>query len=187
MKRVSWVMAIFLGAAACTSPAPAPAPEAAAPPAVPTRPHATLAQLMRAIPFPASNIIFDTQTVDPGAPKTGGAANTPGGSGGATGTFSSLYGGWEAVENSALELAEVANLLAIPGRMCENGRPAPLDREDYRKFIQGLADAGNEAYKVAKTKNLEAMAEVSNTVADACAACHEVYRDKPDLKNRCIP
>jgi hypothetical protein len=141
---------------------------------------------MRGIPFPASNIVFDTQTVDPAAPKAG-AANTPGGSGGATGTFSSLYGGWEAVENSALMLAETANLLTIPGRMCENGRPAPLEREDYRKFIQGLADAGNEAYTVAKTRNLEAMAEVSNTVADACAACHEVYRDKTDLKDRCIP
>lgn len=186
MKRVSWVMAIVLGAVAC-SPAPAPAPESAASPTVPTRPHATVAQLMRATPFPASNIIFDTQTVDPAAPKTASPGSGPGGSGGATGTFSSLYGGWEAVENSALELAETANLLAIPGRMCENGRPAPLDREDYRTFIQGLADAGNEAYRVAKTRNLEAMAEVSNTVADACAACHEVYRDKEDLKDRCIP
>lgn len=186
MNRVSWVMAIVLGTAACNSPATAPAPETAAPAAMATAPHATLAQLMRAIPFPASNIVFDTQTVDPAAPKAA-VASTPGGSGGATGTFSSLYGGWEAVENSALTLAETANLLTIPGRMCENGRPAPLDRDDYRTFIQGLADAGTQAYMVAKTRNLEAMAEVSNTVADACAACHEVYRDKEDLKDRCIP
>ena len=31
------------------------------------------------------------------------------------------------------------------------------------------------------------MVEVSGTVSDACAACHEVYRDKDDEKDRCIP
>ena len=32
------------------------------------QPYGTLAQVMRGIPFPNSNIIFDTQTNDPGAP-----------------------------------------------------------------------------------------------------------------------
>ena len=31
------------------------------------KPHGTLAQVMRGIPFPNSNIIFDTQTKDPAA------------------------------------------------------------------------------------------------------------------------
>jgi cytochrome c556 len=31
------------------------------------------------------------------------------------------------------------------------------------------------------------MIEVSGTVSDACAACHEIYRDKPEGKMRCIP
>jgi hypothetical protein len=31
------------------------------------------------------------------------------------------------------------------------------------------------------------MVEVSGTVSEACAACHEVYRDKDDPKARCIP
>ena len=73
-------------------------------------------------------------------------------------------------------------VLTIPGRMCENGRPVPLDREDFRKFAAGLADAGLAAYKAAQSKNLDAMVDVSGTVSDACAACHEVYRDKEDPK-----
>ena len=100
--------------------------------------------------------------------------------------FASVYAGWQAVENNALAVSETANLLTIPGRVCENGRPVPLDREDFRKFAAGLADAGLAAYKAAQSKNLDAMVDVSGTVSDACAACHEVYRDKEDPKDRCI-
>lgn len=180
MTRLGCVTVTMVLLAGCGNP---PAPAAPAAPAVPSpQPYATLAQMMRGIPFPASNIIFDTQTEDPGAQKkpTEGAR-------GATASFSSVYGGWQAVENNALAIAETANLLLVPGRMCENGRPAPLDREDYRKFAAGLAEAGKAAYKAAQSKNLDAMVEVSGTVSDACAACHEVYRDKDDLKDRCIP
>ena len=164
--------------AGCSAPAPAAPP----PPAVPSpQAYSSLAQMMRGIPFPASNIIFDTQTADPAA-----QAKPAEGAKGATAAFSSVYGGWQLVENSALAISETANLLMIPGRMCENGRPVPLDREDFRKFAAGLADAGKAAYKAAQSKNLDAMVEVSGTVSDACAACHAVYRDKDDTKDRCI-
>jgi hypothetical protein len=137
---------------------------------------------MRAIPFPSSNIIFDTQSSDPGAaPKPAESG------GGATSSYSGVYGGWQAVENSALALSETANLIMLPGRLCENGRPAPTDREDYQKFAAGLVEAGKAAYKAAQSKNLDAMVDVSGTVSEACAMCHEVYRDKPDNKDRCIP
>ena len=96
-----------------------------------------LAQMMRGIPFPASNIIFDTQTEDPGVEKKPNE-----GTKGATATFASVYGGWQLVENNALAIAETANLLMIPGRMCENGRPVPLDREDFRKFAPGWPTPG---------------------------------------------
>lgn len=178
--RLGCVAAMIALIAGCGNP---PAPATSTPPPAPApQPYATLAQMMRGIPFPASNIIFDTQSEDPGVQKKGAE-----GAKGATASFSSVYGGWQAVENNALAIAETANLLLVPGRMCENGRPAPLDREDYRRFAAGLADAGKAAYKAAQSKNLDAMVEVSGTVSDACAACHEVYRDKDDLKNRCIP
>jgi len=166
--------------AGCTANQP---PPSAAPTGPTPKPYANLAQVMRGIPFPASNIIFDTQSNDPAAAAKPAES---GGAGGATSAFSGVYGGWQAVENAALAISETANLIMIPGRTCQNGRPVPLDREDFKKFAQGLADAGQAALKAAQSKNLDAMVEVSGTVSDACAACHEVYRDKPEDKDRCM-
>ena len=176
------VLLLVVGCGSQSAPPASPPP--AAPVAPAAKPYATLAEVMRAIPFQASNTIFDTQKVDPGAPvKETGTVDT----GSATAAFGNMYGGWQRVELAAMALTETANLLSIPGRLCENGRPVPLDREDFRKAIQGLADAGQAAYKAAKSKNLDAMVDVSGQIADACGVCHEVYRDKADLKDRCTP
>ena len=180
MKRLYGLMGMAVLVAACSSPAPAPAPTPAAPAA---QPYASLAQVMRGIPFPNSNIIFDTQTNDPAAPKKADAS----GASGATGTYANTYGGWQAVENAALAIQETANLITIPGRMCENGKPVPLDDEVYKKAAAGLVEAGKVAYKAAQSKNLDAMLEAGGTVTDACAACHEKYRDTKDTKDRCTP
>ena len=177
MPKLPWLALAALVAGCGDTPPPAQAPAPAPPP------YSNLAQLMRGIPFPNSNIVFDTQTTDPGEKREPGETRR----GGATADFGNVYGGWQAVENSALAVAETATLIMVPGRSCENGRPAPVDREDYRRFARQLADAGLAAYKAAQSKNLDAMVEVSGTVSDACAACHEVYRDKDDPKERCIP
>jgi hypothetical protein len=182
MNRQLVLTALIVFLAACggpggsTEPASTEKPAAAAGPT--QQPYANLAQVMRAIPFGASNIIFDTQTNDPEAPKKEVGGDS------ASARFASVYKGWPVVEHNALALSEMANLMLIPGRLCENGRPVPLEREDFRKFIQGLADAGKAAYKAAQSKNQDQMVEVSDTVATACSNCHEVYRDK---EPRCIP
>jgi hypothetical protein len=179
MKSACALLASSLLLAACTS---APAPEPAAPAAQgPTAmPYANLNQMMRAIPFLASNVIFAAQSEDPAAKK----ADTSGAD-----RYSGIaeYGGWTGVENAALALSETANLLLVPGRKCSNGKDAPLDREDYRKAIQGLADAGQAAYKAALSKNQDQIVDVSGTIAEACAACHDVYRDKENPEDRCTP
>jgi hypothetical protein len=180
MTRLAWLLLVAT-VSGCAQGQP-PAPAEAAPPA--PQPYSTLAQMMRGIPFPNSNIVFDTQTIDPGAKPAPGETRS---GGGATSDFGNVYGGWQAVENGALAVAETATLIMVPGRSCENGRPVPIDREDYRRFAKQLADAGLAAYKAAQSRNLDAMVEVSGTVSDACAACHEVYRDKDDVKDRCIP
>jgi hypothetical protein len=184
MKNLRWLLGAMVLVAACGGEAPKPAePAAPAAAAGPKQePLANVAQLMRAIPFPASNIIFDTQTNDPGAEPKGQEKGEH-----ASARFSSIYKGWMVVEHSAAALGETANLLMIPGRMCQNGRPAPLDRDDWKKGVEGLRAAGKAALKAAQSKNQEQMIEVSNTVAEACAACHEIYRDVPDEKDRCIP
>ena len=188
MKNLRWLVVLTFSIAACGGQQSSSAPPAATPaapagaPGLTQQPYSNLAQLMRAIPFNSANIIFDTQTHDPGEkPKEGG-----GDSSAATSRFASIYTGWPLVEQSALALSETANLMMIPGRLCENGKPVPLDREDFRKGIVGLAEAGKAAYKAAQSKNQEQMIEVSNTVTEACLVCHEVYRDKPDNKDRCV-
>jgi hypothetical protein len=194
MKRRRWNMkhlcpllisAVLVGACGTSG----RSSESNAPASSPTRSPAaygTLAQVMRGIPFPNSNIIFDTQTKDPAARATAVDKSSTAAAGGATGVYSSVYPGWQQVENSAIALAETANLILIAGRKCENGLPVPLEQDDYRKAAQGLADAGLAAYKAAQSKNLEAMVELSGTISDACAACHEKYRDVPAGKMRCV-
>src|SRR3954451_18964537 len=139
---------------------------------------ANLAQLMRGIIYPSSNVVFAAQS-ELNFPPVKDPATSPN-------LLTSTYGGWQAVESAALALAESANLLTIPGRMCSNGVPAPVTRPDWVKFTQGLRDAGLAAYKAAQSKNQDAMVDASGTVADACSACHDVYREKKGgLPDRC--
>jgi hypothetical protein len=153
-----------------TTPATAHSPQA----------YSNLAQLMRGIPFTFANIVFDAQSEDPAATRNPAAVG-----GGATATFKNVYGGWQEVENSALALSEAANLILIPGRLCENGRAVPIDQADFRAAAEGLAAAGKAAYKAAQSKSMDEMVTVSETVAAACSKCHEPYRDFDDPKDRC--
>jgi hypothetical protein len=155
--------------------APATAKPAAAAGARPTAKNfGNLAQVMRGILFPNSNIIVDAQNNDP-TKKKGDAA------------FGNPYGGWQEVENAAMALAEASNLLIIPGRVCSNGKPAPLNQADWPKFVQGLRDAAMESYKAAQSKSMDKIVDASGTLTEACSNCHDKYREKPNLSLRCTP
>ena len=81
--------------------------------------HANLNQLMRGVLYPAANVVFSAQADNPADVKLI-PGNDPSMS---TDPLTSSFGGWQAVENAALALAESANLLSIPGRSCSNGIP----------------------------------------------------------------
>ena len=188
MRVVSVMFALFFFTMVVgTAQTPArPAAQAPAKPAAPAparaavyKPEApVLALLMRGILFRNSNIIFDAQTMDPTDAKNPLNFLV---------AYGGVYGGWQSVENASLAIAEAANLLMIPGRKCSNGKLVPLTRADWPKFVQGLRDAGQVAYKAAQTKDMDKISDASGTVADACSACHEVYRDRgaPDTSLRC--
>jgi hypothetical protein len=140
---------------------------------------ATLAQLMRGTLYPASNVIFAAQNVNPAdVPQD----KDPGTS---INLLASSYGKWVAVENSGLALAEVANLLMAPGRKCSNGLDVPLKDPNWPKFVQGLRDAGMEVYKAAQSKSQDNILMAADTMTTACSNCHDKWREKPNLADRC--
>jgi hypothetical protein len=166
---------LFVGASAAQAPAPGRA-AAAAPRA---QVQATLGQLMKGILYPASNVIFAAQNDNPADVKP---AKDPSA---ATDPLQSSYGKWEAVENSGLAIAEAANLLTLPGRKCSNGRDVPLKNADWAKFVQGLREAGITAYKAAQSKNQDNILMAADVMTTACGNCHDKYREKPKLADRC--
>jgi len=162
-------------AQAPAAPKPAAAkPAASAPTAARYRTHGNLNQVMRGILFPNSNVVFAAQSEDFAKIAQDKDPST------ATDPLKGVYNSWTAVEDSGYALAEAANLLMIPGRVCSNGKPAPVANADWAKFVAGLRDAGMEAVKAAKAKSTDAIVDVSDKMTSACAACHDVYREKTD-------
>jgi hypothetical protein len=140
---------------------------------------ADLLQLMRGTLFPASNVIFAAQSQDPAkVPPARDPAL-------ATDPLANSYGGWQAVENAALAIGETANLLIIPGRKCSNGVNVPMNHPDWAKFVQGLRDAALTTYKAAQSKDQDKITDAAGTLSEACANCHDKYREKKDLADRC--
>ena len=143
--------------------------------------QANLAQLMRGIMFPSSNVIFAAQSMDPAQVKPASDPSL------ATDPLMSTYGGWSAVENAGLALAEGANLLMVPGRMCQNGKPVPMQNADWAEMVQGLRDAGMTAYKAAQSKNQDNILMAADVMTTACSKCHDKYREKPGGdQDRCM-
>jgi len=187
MGRTTLAAALIAGMAAlvaCTAPPP-PAPSAGtpaqtSPQGAASRPqsqvHGDLRQVMRGILFPNSNVVFFAQGNDPAAvPKDADGTTS-------VNPLAGVYGGWEAIENSSIALAEAANLLTIPGRMCANGKPVPVQSADWQRFVQGLRDAGMASYKAAQTKDMDKMLDAADTLTNACSECHDVYREKTEQR-----
>jgi hypothetical protein len=74
---------------------------------------------------------------------------------------------WEAVEHHALTLAEVANLLMMPGRAKDQG--------PWMDQARKLQDVAMAAAKATQTKSLEEMLKVGGPIDVACDNCHKLY------------
>lgn len=147
-------------------------------------PVMTANQLMHAIFFPLGNTVFFAQSEDPDAVSRDPEPST------SSNPLTGLYGGWQAVENSALALAESADLLLIAGRTCSNGEVPNVRDADWVRFVDDLRTASVAAYEAALTKNQDAMVDASGLLSESCFACHRVYRREPtpgDPTQRCIP
>ena len=172
MRSAGMMIAMVL----CTGFVLAQAPQQASPPAA--APAANLNQLMRSLFFPHSNVVFFTQRYNPADVKR---ADEPSGS---TDPLTGVFGGWEAVENSALAMADAADLLMTAGRKCSNGRDVPLTNADWAKLVAGLREASMVAYRAALTKDRDKMTDASEVLAVSCSNCHNKYRPG-NAANRC--
>ena len=173
-------VALALAAVVAATAATAQAPAASDPPT------ANLAQVMRAILFPNSNIIFNVQAQDPAEPKpsyvpeSGGFSWVDWGAG--------IYTGWEVVENAGIALEEVTDLVMKPGRTCTNGRPVPLEQADFVAGIGRLRAVARDVQAAARAEDQERVIELTTQLAEACYGCHQVHRiAPPGGENRCVP
>jgi hypothetical protein len=141
-------------------------------------PASDLNQLMRGLFFSQANVYFSAQRQNPGQIKWASEPSA------ATDPLMGVFGGWEAVENSALMLTEAADLLMTPGRKCSNGRDVPLARPEWTKFVTQLREAGKVALKAAQSKDQDNVLAASDVLNASCADCHNKYRPR-DMANRC--
>ena len=140
-------------------------------------PLGNMAQLMRGIFFPNSNLIFTVQTRDPGAPAAPPSATNQSAGFSFVDWGAGIYGGWQLVDNAAIALADASPLMLTPGIRCENGRLAPVTDPDWIKFTEQLIAVSQKTYRASQSRSQDAVSEATGDLSDACAACHQAYRD----------
>ena len=143
--------------------------------------YANMNQLMRGVLYPEANVVFSAQADNPAEVKfiPGHDPNM------STDPLTSSFGGWQAVENAALALAESATLLTIDGRRCSNGVTVPTKDPAWAAFVQEVRDASMKAYAAAQAKDQDKIIELSETLSTACSGCHRKFRDRKTPENRC--
>lgn len=75
---------------------------------------------------------------------------------------------WNTLRGQALMLAESANLLMMPGRA--------RDQDRWMQDAKLMLDAGTAAFKAAKNKDVDALADLNDQVYVSCTTCHMHYR-----------
>lgn len=138
------------------------------------KPAGNLIQVMRGVLFNNANLIFDVQQVDPGAPIKHGR-NEEGAT--TTASFANVYSGWQVIENAAIALDESVDTILKAGRACENGTPVPVAQADYVKTALGLRQTSREILRAAQQKSRDKVNDLAGELSEACAACHQIYRD----------
>lgn len=135
----------------------APDSDSASPASAPTdapseafKPVATVKQIMLGITIPASNTVF---AVAGEAPVDDA--------------------GWQAVEASALAVAESGNLLLM--------KPRAVDDHEWRQYALALVDAGARAADAARAKDAEKTSLAGDDMYNTCEQCHAKYLPKPSI------
>ena len=139
-------------------------------------PTGNLAQLMRAVFFHNSNLIFSIQEMEAAdLPPKPPPSRPDGLTIFDTGLL--LYTGWPVVENAATALADASALMMLPGLRCENGRAAPITEPDWIRFTDQMISVARRTYRLVQMRDREAVSAYTTDLSNTCNACHRVYRD----------
>jgi hypothetical protein len=75
---------------------------------------------------------------------------------------------WTVLQGQALMVGESANLLMMPGHR--------RDEDRWLADARLMRDAGAAAFKAAKAKNVDALADLNDALYQSCVTCHQHYR-----------
>ena len=117
---------------------------------------------MRGILFPSSNVLFDVQTRGPGRRFERGRGACRCGHHDRPATVTSMRPGRSSMR-PRFRLRRSARVLMQPGRRCENGKPVPVDRDDWKRYVQGVVEAGRAAYRASQTRSQDAVSDATNS------------------------
>ena len=136
-------------------------------------PEGNLAELMRGVTFTNANIIFNLQLRNPSDEPALKVARP----------FdyrqwgSTIYPRWLAVDQATIALTETSALFLTPGRLCQNGKPAPVEQADWIQATEDVVAMSKEAHQASRARNFDAFVDISERLNEACDSCHRVYRD----------
>lgn len=153
MRRTVFIAFLFLSAVlgfagACTRQAPPP------PPAPPFKATVPLAEVMHHMMMPAANEIWDRFGVIITAKET-------------IERFPKTEEDWVGMENGAVALTEIPNLLMTP--------PYAKDNDEWMKAAVAMRDMGERVLKAVQSKNAAAVEEVAGEIDATCDVCHDKY------------
>jgi len=119
------------------------------------RPVATVLQIMQGIVVPNSDVVFKAPNNVPKNDKD-----------------------WAVVQNSALTLAEVGNLLMMPGRASVYKQQIDADIKnggDWAKDTKALSEMSMKAFDAANAKDIKELEMVTDDLELTCENCHGTY------------
>jgi len=119
------------------------------------RPVATVLQIMQGMVVPNSDVIFKVSHNPPKDDKE-----------------------WTNVQNSAITLAEVGNLLMIPGRTSVYKDLIDTDIKrngDWAKNAKALTELSTRAFHAASAKDIKELDAMNNELEATCEHCHATY------------
>lgn len=148
---LSTVVLALVVAGACTRPAPAP-PPASEPPYKATVP---LVEVMHHMMMPAANEIWGRFGVIITAKET-------------IERFPKTEEDWVAMENGAVALTAIPNLLMTPAYAKDNG--------EWMKAAVVMRDMGEKMLKAVQSKDAKVVEDVAGEIDAVCDICHEKYQ-----------